>query len=393
MVGDLAKKVVGHSQSLELDPRSVKYVINYDEKKHFKNIEFTAGRFVGVSVLGKNQKPAFTGSEFFAVTTNDEVAEKMQLLKDYCNNNLPHEEHQLDGGQNMNLNEFIKLSWGEMASKVTEALCREYENDAFTYVVDMYDDSVIAHFCYYIGECKLMRVDYTIDENGNVTFGNVTEVHVTYEPVESPSVNMEQVEAPVTNETSAEENNLDADITEEEVVQADEQTISINADITGDATVTTNQDISIDASFVEEPLNCECAQSFDVEDVNSDTAIPGEMRVENEDKLQQEGSSATAFIESENAELETDQSINDDAQCAEEREAKIKLINSFEGLDEDVVNEFLNRIDEFEDVKDLELELLKAYKRNTEESAPKPMRAFAFAPITNNAKDSDSLDS
>ena len=30
-VGDIAKKIVGHSQSLELDPDSVKYKINYDK--------------------------------------------------------------------------------------------------------------------------------------------------------------------------------------------------------------------------------------------------------------------------------------------------------------------------------------------------------------------------
>ena len=37
-LGELAKKIIGHQQSLELDPQSVKYVVNYDEKRRFKNI-------------------------------------------------------------------------------------------------------------------------------------------------------------------------------------------------------------------------------------------------------------------------------------------------------------------------------------------------------------------
>lgn len=103
-VGDLAKKIVGHKQSLELDPSSVKYVINYDERKHFKNIEFTAGRFVGVSVLGTDQKPAFTGSEFFAY--DEQFESKMKILREYCETNTEIQS----GGNEMNLQEFMTLS-------------------------------------------------------------------------------------------------------------------------------------------------------------------------------------------------------------------------------------------------------------------------------------------
>ena len=74
-VGEIAKKIEGHSQSLELDPHTVKYTVNYDERKHFKNIEFTAGHFIGVSVLGNDQEPAFTGSAFFA--SNEQFKQKM----------------------------------------------------------------------------------------------------------------------------------------------------------------------------------------------------------------------------------------------------------------------------------------------------------------------------
>lgn len=397
MVGELAKKVVGHSQSLELDPRSVKYVINYDEKKHFKNIEFTAGRFVGVSVLGKNQKPAFTGSEFFAVATaSDSFVEKLKLLTEYCN--LPHEEssseHQFDGGQKMNLAEFIKLSWGEVAGKVAEELEREYSNDAYTYVVDMYDDAAIVRFYYWIGESKLMKVNYSINENSEVVLGEITEVHVSYEPVElSPSADMEQV-SPENSISSAE--TVVSTTVETVVSTSATATVTKNDDTVSDVT---EDGVSKNTITVDDP-STETAQSFNVEEEGSnttetnnstDTTIPGEMRVENENQLlQQEGSSATAFTESKDAELEADQQA---AEQERAREEKINFINSFKGLDSEVISQFLSEVDNYNSVQELEIALLKAYKRNQEESTPKPMRAFAFAPITQaNTDSNDSLD-
>jgi hypothetical protein len=104
-VGEIAEKIIGHKQSLELDPKTVKYTVNYDEKRHFKNIEFTAGTFIGVSVLGEDQRPAFTGSEFF--NYNEDFSKKMEILRNYCE----RKNDQVDnGGSQMNLQEFMKLS-------------------------------------------------------------------------------------------------------------------------------------------------------------------------------------------------------------------------------------------------------------------------------------------
>lgn len=103
-VGEIAKKIVGHSQSLELDPRTVKYVVNYDERKHFKNIEFTAGTFVGVSVLGDDQEPAFTGSSFFE--NNEQFHKKMEILRQYCEGKTDPQV----GDAKMEIKDFLKLS-------------------------------------------------------------------------------------------------------------------------------------------------------------------------------------------------------------------------------------------------------------------------------------------
>lgn len=194
--GEIAKKIVGHKQSLELDPNTTEYVINYDEKKHFKNIEFTAGRFVGVSVLGNDQKPAFTGSSFF--TCDEQFENKMKILREYCEN-AGKDENITKGDEKVNLKEFIKLSWGDVSLKVAEEISKQYAEDAYTDIVDIFEDSAIVRFYYFVeGVSKLMRVKYSIDENGTVSLGAVNEVHVAYEdiienekPEETPQFNNE----------------------------------------------------------------------------------------------------------------------------------------------------------------------------------------------------------
>jgi len=55
--------------------------------------------------LGKDQKPAFTGSEFFSC---DEFSKKMEILKNYCESRKSDQNNQ--GDEEMNLQEFMKLS-------------------------------------------------------------------------------------------------------------------------------------------------------------------------------------------------------------------------------------------------------------------------------------------
>lgn len=44
----------------------MKYKINRDDQGRFLNIEFLHGEFIGLSVLGDNERPAFAGSGFFS---------------------------------------------------------------------------------------------------------------------------------------------------------------------------------------------------------------------------------------------------------------------------------------------------------------------------------------
>lgn len=72
-IGEVASKIIGMQHSLELDPDSVQYVINRDENGKFKNVEFIDGKFIGLSVVGNSEKPAFTGSHFFTIENEDEM--------------------------------------------------------------------------------------------------------------------------------------------------------------------------------------------------------------------------------------------------------------------------------------------------------------------------------
>lgn len=422
-VGEIAKKIVGHPQSLELDPKSTKYVINYDEKKHFKNIEFTAGRFVGVSVLGKDQKPAFTGSSFFSY--NEQFESKMKLLKDYCEG-----KNIAKDGDNMgSTNDFLKLSWGDISQKVGKEIAKQYENDACIYIVDMFSDSAIVRFFYYVEECeKLMRVKYSLDENQNVVIGDVSEVHVSYEDVEVKSVDvpasaeMSEIDTQKVDSgaSDSDANIEDASVndaakpSEDEIPEEDkkkedepdqDQCESKEKKSESECSSTSEEEKKVaencekveevnitEDTFAKQPQEASAAPVEDVQITPEENQPLAESEKEvsvenvnayNTDVEKDTSTSSTSFAESERAELE-----------ALKREKKVALVNSYKDtISEEDFNSFSEKIDSFATENDLELELLKAYKRYQDETAMKPMRAFAFAPKTNNATSETSLDS
>lgn len=377
-VGEIAKKIEGHSQSLELDPTTVKYVVNYDERKHFKNIEFTAGHFVGVSVLGKDQQPAFTGSAFF---TTDELIESLKLLHDYCDQNGQNQP----GGNEMNLSEFVKLSWGEIVSKVSEAVEKEYGGEYFNYVVDSYDDNVICRFYSYIdGSSKLMRIYYSIDNENNVTLGNIEEVHVTYEKVEKPT---EEPAAPAFTEENTGVTNPEETSEQSEAQKTTETVTEMSTDKVDNAV--SEPEKPSEESFAEnlpteqkeQPSETDAAANaaneetavFAAQDVDANTQTTMEVGAVNEQK-QEENSSSAPLTDSERAEFE-----------ALKRAQKEELLNSYkEYLSSDEYDGFFATIDSVSK-EELETSLLKAYKDFQERENAKPItRVFSLSQLIGN---------
>lgn len=188
-IGEIAKQIVGHKQSLERT--DAKYVINYDVHRHFKNIEFTDGKFVGVSVLGNDQEPAFTGSQFFTAEAQETLEAKLKLLRDYCSQaaqeNLDQKEKTSNGGFSMqitNYSEFRKLTWGETATKLDETLTKEYGNEAYTSIEDIEDGFVYVKFYSYLdGSVSLYRIQYSLADDGSVQLGDRKPVRRTWEVI------------------------------------------------------------------------------------------------------------------------------------------------------------------------------------------------------------------
>lgn len=329
-VGEIAKKIEGHSQSLELDPSTVKYTINYDERKHFKNIEFTAGHFIGVSVLGNDQEPAFTGSAFFA--SNEQFQQKMEILKNYCEGKTD----QLGETKNMDVTEFLKLSWGDICAKVSDAVNQEYGNEYYTYAVDFYDDCGIYRFYSYIdGSVKLMKLFYTLSDDGEVTLGKIVETHVVYEDLEDTAQTG-------TDFTSSNEftDSGDGDFTVETTTTTTEETTPV---------VPTETDKTPAEFTNDSPESTPVVTNPSAEAAVNDT----EVSAASEEQNQQENTSPASFTDSERAELE-----------ALKREKKVTLISSYELTDE-VREDLMNQLDTLT-YEELELKLLKIYKENAE---------------------------
>ena len=182
-IGEIAQKIVGHPHSLEMDPDTTKYDIRMEKGK--RKIYFTDGRLIGLSVLGSKEKPAFKGSEFFK--ENTEIREKFENFISFLENK--------DRGASMNkeqleqLYSFISLSFDEKTKALRKAANEMVGDDAIVFMSQCFDDyCVFEVWDFGTGEDTFRRASYSIDENGQVTFGEFSTVYprfVTAEEMEN----------------------------------------------------------------------------------------------------------------------------------------------------------------------------------------------------------------
>lgn len=252
----------------------------------------------------------------------------------------------------------------------------------------MYEDCAIARFYSYIdGSNKLVKIHYSVGEDGMVALGTVNEVHVVYEDM--PEVNDHSETEPVgveeasTSDTPSESEDCECDPKDDEeekkdeVADATENTQIENAETSIDPeceTETVNEMEEKPSDVESEVVSNSCAE---VTDLNPKVSVENEVPTE-----QEESSGSTAFAESERAELET-----------LKREKKIGLVESYrESLTDEEYNHFVETIDTFDELT-LENELLKKYKAKIEEDDnKKPTRVFAYAPVVNKNANKNSLD-
>ena len=280
----------------------------------------------------------------------------------------------------------------------------------------MFDDCAVARFYFYMdGSSKLMRIKYSVDDNGVVTLGDINEVHIVYEDVPTIEVAMTEIGVTQTSEEESSTVSVNAEEKEDEEEDKEEETFvsekSKEEDEDEKCTVDEEDDKDPEETSKDDDSDSEPSDDKDEEDdkekednfvetsdvvdaaENGSDAEPVEaaqvvnaevtpeiekVSVENETKTEETTSSSTSFTESERAEFE-----------ALKREKKVALVNSYkDDLSEETIETFMSTIDNF-DENTLETELLKAYK--AEASKVKPMRAFAFAQ-PKNASNESSLD-
>lgn len=161
-IGEIAKKIVGCKHSLEMDPKSVEYEVFKEDGK--TKVRFTKARLCGLSVLGEEQNPAFTGSEFFV--ESDDLRERFENFFSFLTNK--------DRGALMDKKEifaqyvdFIKLTYNEKQRMIAEYAQSQYGDDYSVMVAEMSDDYVVVDVFSWADWSESFKMyDYTIDDQG-----------------------------------------------------------------------------------------------------------------------------------------------------------------------------------------------------------------------------------
>ena len=419
-IGEIAKQIVGHKQSLERT--DAKYVINYDAHRHFKNIEFTDGKFVGVSVLGNDQEPAFTGSQFFTAEAQETLEAKLKLLRDYCSQaaqeNLDQKEKTSNGGFSMqitNYSEFRKLTWGETATKLDETLTKEYGHEAYTSIEDMEDGFVYVRFYSYLdGSVSLYRIQYSLADDGSVQLGDRKPVRRTWEVIpeqaETSPAAATAEEAPVDEVVSsvAEEPQDDKNVAVAAVAENNESNeqkeVEVEADVS--ASVINNEEMADKATEAEAtaadtttPEETEPSEEV-AEAEKAAEPVAGDLTAVENATATREVSPATLNTaiganEEENAEGEQsseqqnnnhsasastlDQSEREEFEALKKQE-KLNFLTSYKDkLSDEDFQRFAAELDNYSSKESLEVEILRAALAHSQEEKSSIRRAAFYS--------------
>ena len=419
-IGEIAKQIVGHKQSLERT--DAKYVINYDAHRHFKNIEFTDGKFVGVSVLGNDQEPAFTGSQFFTAEAQETLEAKLKLLRDYCSQaaqeNLDQKEKTSNGGFSMqitNYSEFRKLTWGETATKLDETLTKEYGHEAYTSIEDMEDGFVYVRFYSYLdGSVSLYRIQYSLADDGSVQLGDRKPVRRTWEVIpeqaETSPAAATAEEAPVDEVVSsvAEEPQDDKNVAVAAVAENNESNEQKEAEVEADvsASVINNEEMADKATESEAtaadtttPEETEPSEEV-AEAEKAAEPVAGDLTAVENATATREVSPATLNTaiganEEENAEGEQsseqqnnnhsasastlDQSEREEFEALKKQE-KLNFLTSYKDkLSDEDFQRFAAELDNYSSKESLEVEILRAALAHSQEEKSSIRRAAFYS--------------
>ena len=381
-IGQVAEKILGQPQSLELNRKTVKYDM-FTENGRTK-IRFKEGSLVGLGVLGKKQKPAFTGSEFFMETDFADMRAKFENFFSCLEENSRGEQMQKE--QFEQLANFIQLNYTEKMTMVIKAFREQLGDTCGAYLVEMDDNTMVASvLSYETWEESFVRCDYSISEETGVTFENNVAVRRRFLSVEEINYLEGFSNASV---TTSEEPEVETS-TQEQMTEITEEVVE---DITTEESFETQPQEEEEKE--EEVPACEEEKEEEVvceeKEEEQEASEPQETEDEEEDEEFEENSTEgdeedeqTACESSEEDEQQEEQAncslynstaLSDSERIELEgyrRQAKISLVNSFADLlDSKVLNEFLEQVDEY-DYDTLETKLSVRYSQITRENRTK----------------------
>jgi hypothetical protein len=158
-IGKVAQKIIGKKHSLELDSGSMKYSVKRNPDGQMQHIELQEAKFVGLSVLGDNQTPAFEGSAFFTdkgIKTCElgkcveEVKEKYSVFLSKTDNKIGGEDVKKEETKKQvpaeiisELQNFMRVTEDEMAKGIMEAAYGKFGQNIFVVQWSSVDDMIV----------------------------------------------------------------------------------------------------------------------------------------------------------------------------------------------------------------------------------------------------------
>lgn len=358
--GEVAKKIVGKPHSLELNPSNVKYEVFNEGGR--RKIRFTEGSLIGLSVLGTNQKPAFTGSEFFMASDFSDMRERFDSFFSFLENNGRGEQIMDNKTEFESYVNFVKLSYTDKMRKAESTLQEQVGDQFGVFIEDMddtsfvagkfdYSDCTIRHFKYdyeltdaefnISNERAAFRKFLTLEELNHLeSFGAQPPVEEEEEEEEKP----EDAAASTQPEEEKEEQCAQTSPVEEEEEEQDEEDMAAKDEETEEPTPE------------EEEEDEEVANAQNTEEEEDDEEETDEPSKEDEDDKEFSQHTST-LSDSERQELEVFR-----------KQAKERLISDYTGmLDKDTLAEFTSRVDEY-DYNALEAALAIAFSKHSRQN-------------------------
>ena len=418
-IGTVASKVFGKQHSLELDPDTLKYKINRDTQGRFMNLEFVDGSFIGLSVLGDNETPAFTGSEFF--TTNEDFVKvieqseaKFSKFINLLNNNGGKlEVFNSEAFFNKCAENFAKITMQEFTQKLYAAL---ETIGVYGWIVENTDEyAVVSQWNEEERRSQYVKYSVTVS-NDNISVSNPVEVYVKYltqdeidtanSPMNTAKTLEEEEEEkegqcaanpfpPKTDEDEEKdktEESTDDDKDDEEDDEEKSKAAAIEEE--------EEEEKPVSDPKSDEDEDPKKKEDYSVNDANSDTNALGDVanakesdeskpKINEEDEDEEDKDkvgnatasiSATALSDSERNELEQYR-----------RAEKLGMIADYKGdISDDLIVEFTNKVDEYskDDLASaLALAFRKAAKATKSAQAVGAPQVTAFG-LINTAADS-----